>query len=127
MGLYDRNILNYLNFYKLNYDLKVFFFDDIKANPDKFVVDLYDYVGLDNTYRSEHFNRKWMPGDERAWVKLGEKPRHETYKQWANSKLPMDDYIFGLLRDFYGQTIHNIEIMFKRNLSHWLDKVRLDI
>lgn len=127
MGLYEKNIQNYLNFYQLDLNIKVFFYDDIKKNSENFVIELYDYIGLENSYRSEYFKKKWMPGSEEVWIKFGEKNRIESYKEWVNSKFSMDDKVFNLLRDFYEPTIKKMENIFKRDFSNWLDRSKIDI
>lgn len=100
------------------------FYDDIKKNPDKFLNEIYDYLQI-KANKSEFSNCRWMPGKESCWTKTGiqhdnVKERYKYYTKFFE-KLFLSYEEWKFLKNFYKESIVNLQNLTGRDLSLWLE------
>lgn len=78
-------------------EMGVFFYDDIKANPQRIAREVFRFVGIDESFEPE----------------LGRKPNQGSYN-------PMPPETRAFLRDAYREQVERFQEMTDRDLSAWL-------
>lgn len=122
-GLYYQN----LKYCKTKFsEQKIYycFYDDIKKSPNKFLENICDYLKIERKI-SEFSTYRWMPGQESCWQKTGiqndnVKERYKYYTKFFE-KLFLSYEEWKVLKNFYKESIINLQNFTGRDLSAWLD------
>jgi len=60
-GNYYKYLLNYLEYFAINENIKVFFFDDFKKSSGSFITELYNFLNIDSSYQPNSLNTNVQP------------------------------------------------------------------
>ena len=103
-GLYHRHL-------KAFHRLEVLLYDDLQDDPQSFVENLYQFLGV-KKHRSRFFAKKWIPG------KVSQNSRDDEYRLISEKKMP--DCEYRIVADYYKDTIELTEGVLERKLN-WLN------
>lgn len=147
-GLYYKQILDFKQYFD-NRQLKVFFFDDLKKDPRKLVLDLYSYLDINTNFEPETLyvrknTAREMPRFpylyrqlKRIYERLEESPlnirgmftqvRLEGHIDFfhnlnrGDSFPAMSEQKEQELKDFYRDDVEKLSCLLERDLLHWTD------
>ncbi|WP_273773147.1 sulfotransferase domain-containing protein [Brucella intermedia] len=63
-GEYVRIIEEYADYFPLNDQSRVFWYDDIRFKPDRLLVDVLNFIGVDHLWQSPHLNEIVWPSPD---------------------------------------------------------------
>ena len=96
---YQIHLKRYLKIFSKEH-ITVFLFDDLKANPQKYMEGMFDVIGVDSDFSLPNIGRKYNP-------------RHDTH--------------IGVLERYLYELSHEIKVRTKRPIPEWLRQIGLSI
>jgi len=105
-GLYDIHLNNYLEYFTLNKNIKVMFYDDLVSEPIRFYSELCQYLNADLIF------------DESIYQKLESRYKNDGLAISSDDKKRVDQ--------FYEKSISNISKILGKELS-WMSKKGVEI
>lgn len=97
-GLYDIQLENYLEYYNLNENLKVFFYDDMIKNPESFYKDVCLYLNID----------EFVPKTINDW----------EITKYNSDGLKISDKEKVIIDEYYKKSINNLEFILNKK-TNW--------
>ena len=135
-GIYSEQIARFQTLFP-NEQLQVYIFDDFKADPQAFMENLYENLGIDPSFKPD-MDRQYNTATGRfnnaalqyVWDRT--RPIHKPLKRLIPSQFKQglksqmvsyeapDETAVAYLRDFYTPEIKHLEALLGRGLAHWL-------
>lgn len=126
-------------------NFKVFLHDDLKQDPDRFGQEIYQFIGVDDTFKYVAAKKKVLAAAQPrsaflagivyklsriahglGWIKLIGDVRNSRFSQLLykpvekQHKTQLNSSDKQRLIDYFQEDINNLEILLNRNLQHWL-------
>ena len=140
-GMYHTHIQRYLEHFPRE-NLKFMVFDDLVKDDEKFISEIFEFIGADSTYKPSYLDDKvneagvqWMKpykvGKKLLKRNLSEDqvdllmPLHKKFKSLATSKTEyergMDEEVRKELEKIFEDEVVELESLLGRDLSHWVN------
>jgi len=111
LGIYPDVLKEYILFFENNFS--TLFYDDLKNDPESFILNLYDFLGVEN-HKSKYFDDKWMPRI------ADDKKKLEEYEK-INKNIQLTKNDKNIMIDFYKNHINETSKIIGRDLSSWMN------
>lgn len=133
--LYYKQVKAYLDTFP---NTKIFLYDELKKNPEELISNLYDFVGVDSTFKPLSLGKKFNPSNKKLI------PKNKFSKYLANYmnrfsylippilKNKIDKILYkeeiinsktiNFLKNAFKKDLINLQKIIDKDISHWISK-----